>query len=73
MSGVPTLSTVVASPLVTISESVGWLTSAIFTSYLSATCPEWKDKVGEGKIVKWPIGIGGNGNDGVARLLVIGP
>jgi phosphate transport system substrate-binding protein len=40
-------------------------TTAIFTGYLSLVSPEWKAKVGKGKSVKWPIGLGGKGNPGV--------
>jgi phosphate transport system substrate-binding protein len=46
------------------SDSSG--TSAIFTNYLSLKSPEWKDKVGAGKSVNWPVGSGQKGNDGVA-------
>lgn len=41
-------------------------TSFVYTSYLSAVSPEWKDKVGAGTSVKWPAGAGARGNDGVA-------
>jgi len=43
-------------------------TTFIFTSYLSKVSPEWKEKVGAGKAVKWPApnSIGGKGNAGVA-------
>jgi phosphate transport system substrate-binding protein len=43
-------------------------TTYIFTSYLSMVSPEWKEKVGAGKSVKWPApnSIGGKGNEGVA-------
>jgi phosphate transport system substrate-binding protein len=41
-------------------------TSFIFTNHLSAISPEWKRDVGSGKTVKWPVGIGAKGNDGVA-------
>jgi phosphate transport system substrate-binding protein len=44
-------------------------TTAIFTTYLSDTCPGWKIKVGAGKAVKWPVGIGGKGNEGVANYV----
>ncbi len=44
-------------------------TTAIFTTYLSGACPEWKEKVGSGKAVKWPVGIGGKGNEGVANYV----
>jgi phosphate transport system substrate-binding protein len=40
-----------------------------FTSYLAAVSPEWATKVGKGKDVKWPVGIGGQGNDGVAAVV----
>ena len=43
-------------------------TTFIFTSYLAQVSPEWKEKVGAGKAVKWPAAnsIGGKGNEGVA-------
>ena len=43
-------------------------TTFIFTSYLAAVSPEFKEKVGAGKAVKWPAAnsIGGKGNEGVA-------
>lgn len=31
--------------------------------------PEWKDKVGEGTSVEWPVGLGGKGNEGVAAFV----
>ncbi len=40
-----------------------------WVNYLSKLSPEWKAKVGEGTTVKWPVGTGGNGNEGVARLV----
>jgi phosphate transport system substrate-binding protein len=40
-------------------------TTNVFTAYLSAVSPEWKDKVGVGKSVKWPVGLGAKGNEGV--------
>ncbi len=36
-----------------------------FVNYLSKVSPEWKSKVGEGTSVRWPVGIGGKGNEGV--------
>jgi phosphate transport system substrate-binding protein len=44
-------------------------TTSIFTDYLSKVSPEWKEKVGMGKSVKWPAGLGGKGNDGVTGLV----
>lgn len=44
-------------------------TTAIFTHYLSKISQEWKNSVGEGKQVKYPIGIGAKGNEGVAGFI----
>ena len=44
-------------------------TSFIFTNYLSKVNPEWKEKVGEGTAVNWPVGAGGKGNEGVAAFV----
>ena len=44
-------------------------TTFAFTNSLSAFSPEWKSKVGEGKSVNWPVGIGGKGNEGVAGIV----
>ncbi|MCK8783648.1 phosphate ABC transporter substrate-binding protein PstS [Roseomonas sp. NAR14] len=41
-------------------------TSFVFTSYLSAVSPEWKDKTGAATSVRWPTGTGARGNDGIA-------
>ena len=41
-------------------------TTWIFTNYLAKVSGEWKEKVGFGKAVDWPTGIGGKGNEGVA-------
>ncbi len=48
-------------------ESSG--TTAIFTDYLSAVSPAWKSGVGAGKSVKWPVGLGGKGSEGVTGQL----
>ena len=51
-----------------VHRSDGSGTTYIFTTYLSAVSPEWKEKVGSGTAVKWPAKneIGGKGNEGVA-------
>jgi phosphate transport system substrate-binding protein len=41
-------------------------TTHVFTDYLSAVSPSWKEKVGTGKAVRWPVGLGAKGNEGVA-------
>ncbi len=40
-------------------------TTAVFTGYLSQVSQEWKDKIGAGKSVNWPVGLGAKGNEGV--------
>jgi phosphate transport system substrate-binding protein len=49
-----------------VHRSDGSGTSFVWTDYLSKVSPEWKSKVGSGAMVKWPVGLGGNGNAGVA-------
>ena len=44
-------------------------TTFIWTNYLSKVSPEFKDKVGEGTAVNWPIGAGGKGNEGVSAFV----
>jgi len=41
-------------------------TSFLFTDYLSKSNAEFKTAVGAGTAVKWPVGVGGKGNEGVA-------
>lgn len=50
-------------------RSDGSGTTFVFTDYLTAVSTGWKTKVGKGKSVNWPVGLGGKGNEGVAGLL----
>jgi phosphate transport system substrate-binding protein len=52
--------------IVVVHRSDGSGTTFIWTDYLSKTSPEWKSAVGSGTSVKWPKGLGGKGNEGVA-------
>jgi phosphate transport system substrate-binding protein len=52
--------------IVVVHRSDGSGTSFIFTDYLSAVSPDWKQKVGKGVSVSWPVGLGGKGNAGVS-------
>jgi phosphate transport system substrate-binding protein len=52
-----------------VHRSDGSGTTAIFTDYLSKVSEEWKNKVGKGTSVNWPVGLGGKGNEGVAGLV----
>jgi phosphate transport system substrate-binding protein len=53
-------------PIIVIHRSDGSGTTYIFTDYLSKVSGDWSGSVGKGTSVKWPIGLGGKGNEGVA-------
>jgi len=55
--------------IVVAHRSDGSGTTDIFTNYLTAVNTEWRAKVGHGKAVNWPVGIGGKGNEGVAGVV----
>ncbi|MEG3192645.1 phosphate ABC transporter substrate-binding protein PstS [Lysobacter sp. D1-1-M9] len=52
-----------------VHRSDGSGTTFNFVNYLSKVSPQWKASVGEGTSVKWPTGIGGKGNEGVAAYV----
>ena len=58
-----------ANDIVVIHRSDGSGTTYIWTDYLSKVSDEWKNKVGKGTSVNWPVGLGGKGNEGVAGLV----
>jgi len=58
-----------SQPIIVIHRSDGSGTTFIWTDYLSKVSPEWKSQVGTGTSVKWPVGLGGKGNEGVAGML----
>jgi phosphate transport system substrate-binding protein len=55
--------------IILIHRSDGSGTTYIWTDYLSKISPEWQSQVGKGTSVKWPVGLGGKGNEGVAGLI----
>ena len=55
--------------IVVVHRSDGSGTSYIFTDYLSKVSANWRDKVGRGTAVSWPVGLGGKGNEGVTGLV----
>src|SRR3984885_343903 len=55
--------------IIVVHRSDGSGTSFIFTDYLSKVSPDWKNQVGADTSVKWPIGMGGKGNEGVSGLI----
>lgn len=60
-------------PITVCHRSDGSGTTYIFTDYLSHVSKTWRSQVGCGKSVKWPVGIGGKGNEGVAGLIKQNP
>jgi phosphate transport system substrate-binding protein len=56
-------------PIVVIHRSDGSGTTFIFTDYLSKVSSEWQSQAGKGTSVKWPVGLGGKGNEGVAGMI----
>ena len=54
------------TPIIVIYRSDGSGTTFIFTDYLSKVSKDWANTVGKGTSVKWPGGMGGKGNEGVA-------
>ena len=56
-------------PVIVIHRSDGSGTTYIWTDYLSKVSTDWKNQVGKGTSVKWPVGLGGKGNEGVAGMI----
>src|SRR3954462_8660172 len=55
-----------ATDILVVHRSDGSGTTYVFTDYLAAVSAEWATKPGKGKEVRWPVGLGGKGNEGVA-------
>jgi len=55
--------------IIVVHRSDGSGTTFIWTDYLSKVSPDWKAQVGSNTSVKWPKGMGGKGNEGVAGLI----
>jgi len=56
-------------PIVVVHRSDGSGTTFVFTDYLSKVSADWKSTVGKGTSVKWPVGLGAKGNEGVAGMV----
>jgi phosphate transport system substrate-binding protein len=61
--------TLPAMKITVVRRSDGSGTTFNFVNYLSKVSADWKSKVGEGNSVKWPTGVGGKGNEGVAAYV----
>jgi phosphate transport system substrate-binding protein len=55
--------------IIVVHRSDGSGTTYIWTDYLSKVSTEWQTTAGKGTSVKWPIGLGGKGNEGVAGMI----
>jgi phosphate transport system substrate-binding protein len=55
--------------IIVVHRSDGSGTTFIWTDYLSKVSPEWKSQVGSDTSVKWPVGVGGKGNEGVSGFI----
>ncbi len=58
-----------SADIVVVHRSDGSGTTYIWTDFLSKVSEEWKNKVGKGTSVNWPVGLGGKGNEGVSGLV----
>ena len=56
-----------------VHRSDGSGTTSIFTNYLAAVSPDWESGPGAGSEIQWPVGIGGDGNEGVAGQITQTP
>jgi len=56
-------------PIIVVHRSDGSGTTYIFTDYLSKISSEWAGGPGKGTSIKWPVGLGGKGNEGVAGVV----
>jgi phosphate transport system substrate-binding protein len=55
--------------IIVVHRSDGSGTTYIWTDYLTKVNADWQSQTGKGTSVKWPIGLGGKGNEGVAGLI----
>jgi len=62
-----------ATDIAVVVRSDGSGTTGVFTKFLSNANKRWKEQIGDGKIVKFPVGTGAKGNEGVALQLARTP
>jgi phosphate transport system substrate-binding protein len=61
--------TLPATDIVVVHRADGSGTTYVWVDFLSKVSPEWKERVGVATSVAWPVGLGGNGNEGVMQLV----
>jgi phosphate transport system substrate-binding protein len=59
----------IPDPIIVSHRSDGSGTTAVFSDFLSKVSPQWKQKVGTGNALQWPVGLGGKGNEGVTGII----
>jgi phosphate transport system substrate-binding protein len=57
--------TLPAADVIVVHRSDGSGTTYVFSDYLASVSPQWLDRVGVGKSLRWPTGVGARGNEGV--------
>src|SRR5258706_1012062 len=62
-----------SAEIVVVHRSDGSGTTYIWTDYLSKVSDEWKNKVGKGSSINWPVGLGGKGSEGVTGQIKNAP
>jgi phosphate transport system substrate-binding protein len=55
--------------IIVVHRSEGSGTTFVWVDFLSKISSEWKSKVGANASVNWPVGLGGQGNEGVSGLV----
>lgn len=58
-----------ATDILVVRRSDGSGTTAVFSTFLAEVSADWKTKVGAGKNINWPAGIGAKGNEGVTAMI----
>ncbi|BAY62330.1 phosphate ABC transporter periplasmic phosphate-binding protein [Calothrix brevissima NIES-22] len=56
-------------PIQVIHRTDGSGTTSVLTEHFSAISPEWKNKIGAGRSIQWPVGIAARGNEGVTAQI----
>jgi phosphate transport system substrate-binding protein len=62
-----------AADIAVVHRSDGSGTTFVWTDYLCKVSPAWKSQVGSNTSVRWPVGLGGKGNEGVAGAVKVTP
>lgn len=61
------------TPILVAHRADGSGTTEVFSDYLSKVSVDWKKTVGSGTALRWPVGLGGKGNEGVMGIVKESP